>query len=344
LVAAVLFLPYLLYLKNSIEDNGKSLFKLGLILGLMMSFFPSPLLLIPAAIVSFIFYRVKPKFKYIVNFILGFLISNITFIIYEFTDKFAITIQLLIWIPYRVLGFFGLYHKNTATPGILSKNIYSIYQFFAESYIGYENTISLILFILVIAGTGYLVVTNYRNRKKEIAFLLLVLNLVVCYIGLFVHGDPPPHYYYVIFPIPLILIAYIFDKFFKNKYLLILLTLAIGAIGTFGLVQMKWFFQDKQAINYEVNSVPYPTQLGAVNRILKDSDGQEFSLSRIGSYDEFGNNFADNYIYLLTIRGAKLSNNSKIRYVVVEGKKYDVNILGTLIFSENEVYVYKEGV
>jgi GT2 family glycosyltransferase len=342
LVAAVLFLPYLLYLKNSIEDHGKSLFKLGLILGLTMSFFPSPLLLIPATIVCFIFYKVKPKFKYIVHFILAFLIPNITFLIYEVSDKFAITIQLLEWIPYRILGFFGLYHKNTANSGVLLQNIHSIYQFFSETYLGYENTFSLILFVLVIICTSILVIKHFKNKNKEIAFLLLVINLVVCYIGLFVHGDPPEHYYYVIFPIPLILVAYIFDKIFKNKYLLIVSTFAFAAIGIFGIIKMNWFYQDLGPINYSLNQVPYSIQLAVTNKILRDSEGRKFSLGRIGAYDEFGNNFADNYTYLLTIRGAKIDNNSKLKYLIVEGSENYKDIKATPIFSENQVEVFKE--
>ncbi len=340
-VVAILFLPYLLYLRDSIKDEGKSLFKLGIVLGLTMSFFPSPLLLIPALVVCFLFYRVKPKFKYILHFVLGFLIPNITFFIYEISDKFNITIQLLSWIPYRILGFFGVYQKNTVNTAILSENFYSIYKFFSDSLVGYEGTISLILFILVAISSVYLVSKLFKNRDKEMPFYLLIINLLVSYIGLFIHGNPPGHYYLVIFPIPMILVAYILDKLFKKRLTLIVCTLALGTIGIYGLIKTNWYFQEAPPIDYKIGLVPYSTQLKITDVILGDSKGMPFSLSRIGTNDQFENNFADNYIYLLTVRGALIDGNSKIHYLIVEGTDNYKMTYGTQIFSENNVYVFK---
>jgi len=341
IVAAILFLPYLLYLKNSIEDKGKSLFKLGLILGISMSFFPSPILLIPAVIVSFIIYRVKPKFKYIFYSILGFLIPNIAFIVYEIGNKFAITTQLLAWIPYRILGFFGLYQKNKVDNIVLSQNFNSIYKFFAESFIGYTGIVSTVLFILIGAASLYLLIKFRKDFKKEISFYLLIINLVVCYLGLFIHGNPPQHYYYVIFPIPAILVAFILTKLINNKFVIIFSTLLLGLMGIAGLVKASWFFSDRLPVDYTVRPVPYTTQLDIVDKILKDSNGVEFSLARIGLNDQFENNFANNYRYLLTARGAKVVNEAELRYTIVEGENNYQQIKGDMFFSENEVYVVK---
>jgi len=340
-VVAILFLPYLLYLSDSINDKGKSLFKLGIILGLTMSFFPSPLLLVPAVVVSFLFYRVKPKFKYILNFILGFLIPNITFLIYEISDKFNITVQLLSWVPYRILGFFGVYHKNTADTTILSQNFYSIYKFFSDSLVGYEGAISTVLFILIVVCSLFLANKLFKNRVKEMSFYLIIINLLVCYIGLFIHGNPPGHYYMVIFPIPMILVAYIFDKLLKKRLTQILCTLVIGGVGLVGLVRTNWYFAEQPPIDYKINLVPYSTQFKLTEAILKDSNGMSFSLGRIGTNDQFENNFANNYIYLLTIRGEVPDSNSKSRYLIVEGSDNYKKTYGIQIFSENNVYVFK---
>ncbi|KKR12427.1 MAG: hypothetical protein UT40_C0027G0007 [Candidatus Woesebacteria bacterium GW2011_GWA1_39_21b] len=280
LAAAILFLPFLLFLRDSIKDKGKSLFKLGLILGLTMSFFPSPILLIPASIAGFIFYSVKPKFKYILNFILGFLIPNTAFIIYEVSNKFSITLQLLSWVPYRILGFFGLYPKNTVNTTTLSQNIYSIYHFFAESFLGYANILTLVLFILTIGFSVFFIKRFYKNKNKEMPFFLLIISLVVSYVGLFIHGNPPEHYYLVIFPVPAILAAYILDKLIKKKTVLIVSTLILGTIGLYGLYKVNWFYQDKLPVNYLIRPVPYELQLKMVNSIIKDARGAEFSLFR----------------------------------------------------------------
>ena len=341
LVAAILFLPYFYYLKNSIEDKGKSLFKLGLILGLTMSFFPSPILLIPAVLVSFIFYKVRPKFKYIFYSIVGFIIPNLAFLVYELTNKFDITIKLLSWIPYRILGFFGVYQKNTIDSKVLSQNFYSIYQFFSRSFVGYEGVISIVIFIAIVISTIFLSKKLFKDRHKEMPFYLLIINLLVSYIGLFIHGNPPTHYYLVIFPIPLILAALIIDKLFHRKSVIIFLTLAFGGIGIFGLVRTNWFYTYKEKINYAKNLVPYSTQQKVTNSIIKSAGGNKFSLSRIGSDDQFENNFANNYIFLLTTRGAIIDPKSNIKFTIIEGANNYKTLSGTLIFSENEVYVYK---
>lgn len=341
LVAAILFLPYLLYLNNSINDRGKSLFKLGLVLGFSMSFFPSPVLLIPAAIVSFIFYKVRPRLKYILYSLLGFLIPNIAFLIYEISNKFDITIKLLSWVPYRVLGFFGLYNKNTIDSTILSQNFLSIYKFFTDSFVGYTGVLSTILFILIIGGLVFLFKKYFKSKRKEMPFFLLIISLVVSYLGLFVHGNPPQHYYLVIYPIPMILAAYTIDKLFKKKFLLIGTTLVLGIIGILGLIRTNWFFLDGRLSDRKINFVPYSTQLKITDAIINNSGGSSFSLARIGVDDQFENDFANNYIYLLTVRGAKVDDNVENRYIIAEGiDNYD-RLLGSLIFSESNVYVFR---
>ena len=341
LAAAILFLPFLLFLRDSIKDKGKSLFKLGLILGLTMSFFPSPILLIPASIAGFIFYSVKPKFKYILNFILGFLIPNTAFIIYEVSNKFSITLQLLSWVPYRILGFFGLYPKNTVNTTTLSQNIYSIYHFFAESFLGYANILTLVLFILTIGFSVFFIKRFYKNKNKEMPFFLLIISLVVSYVGLFIHGNPPEHYYLVIFPVPAILAAYILDKLIKKKMVLIASILFLGTIGLYGLFKVNWFYQDKLPVNYLIRPVPYELQLKMVNSIIKDARGAEFSLFRKGPNDHFENDFANNYIYLLTVRGAKIKEGARIQYTIIEGEENLTGSEGKLIFSEAATYIYK---
>lgn len=340
LIVSILFFPYLLLLRNSIKDKGRSLFKLGLILGLMMSFFPSPILLVPAVIVSFVFYHVRPKFKYILYSILGFLIPNITFLVYEVKDHFSIVIKMISWVPYRILGFFGIYQKNTADAVTVTQNLESIYKFFSKSLIGQTNIFSLAVFVLVVALTLFVIWKDYKNKKEKISFFLLFVNLIVCYFGLFIHGNPPEHYYYVIFPIPLVLSAYFFDKFIKKRFLQISLVLLFGLISIFSLAKANWFYTDRMPFDYTITTVPYKTQLRLVDSIVRDSQGSEISLERVGMNDEFENDFANNYIYLLTIKGTKLSSNAKLKYTIVEEENY-LTPSGRQIFSEKGVFVYK---
>lgn len=339
--AGIIVFPYLWYLLKSIKDRGKSLGILGIILGFSMSFFPSPFLLIPASTIGFVFYRVRPRLKYILFFFLGFLIPNITFVIYEVLHKFAITTQLLTWIPFRVLGFFGLYPKNTVNSAVLSQNVYSIFQFFKDSFVPNSNILSVALFVLIIVGSIVCTFKFIRDKSKEMPFILLIINLIVPYLGLFIHGDPPEHYYLVIFPIPLILAGYLLVKTFNNKIFLVFITLLIGTFGIWSLVNTNSFYRDKSLTDYSQSPPPYSVQLSTVNEIVKDSKGSAFSISRIGVNDEFENNFANNYIYLLTIRGAKINNDADVRYTIVEGESTGIIPPGKEIWTNGGLQIYK---
>lgn len=341
LVVSILFFPYLYLLGKSIEDKGKSLFKLGIVLGLMMSFFPSPLLLVPATVLCFIFYKVKPEIKNVWKFILGFTIPNITFIVYEIFNKFSVTIQLLKWIPYRILGFFGIYHKNTVDSTILNQNATSIFKYISNTFFVASNFVSIILFAIVIIGALYFGWKNYLNKTKEKSFYIILVNFVVCYIGLFIHGNPPEHYYYTIYAIPIILVAYFIDKLIKNKYASIAATLVIGLIGVLGIFKSGWFYTDAKPIDYKINPVLYTTQIKMADVITKDSQGNSFSLERIGVNDQFENNFANNYIYLLKLNNITLNENTATKYTIVEGDNNRTVNLGKIIFSEDNVYIYK---
>ncbi len=339
--AGIIFFPYLWYLLKSINNKGKSLGVLGLILGLSMSFFPSPLLLIPAIVVSFIYYKIRPKLKYVFHFFLGFLIPNITFIIYEMTNRFTITLQLLAWIPYRVIGFFGLYPKNNVDSKVISQNVYSIYQFFKDSFVPDSYIVSIGLFALMFVGLLVWVSKALRDRNKEMSFVLLFINLVVVYLGLFIHGDPPEHYFLAIFPIPLILLAFLIIKTFKDKFIVTTLTILIGGLCLWSLINRNWFYQDMPRSEYIQTAPPYSVQLSVVGKIIKDSEGSVFSISRIGVNDKFENEFANNYIYLLTIRGAKIKNDAGIRYTIVEERNSGKIPAGSKIWADGGVWIYK---
>jgi GT2 family glycosyltransferase/4-amino-4-deoxy-L-arabinose transferase-like glycosyltransferase len=338
---ALLFFPYLWYLKKSIEDNGKSLFALGLILGFSMNFFPSPLLLIPAVVVSFIFYRVKPKLKYVGKFILGFLIPNFTFLIYEILNKFQITVSLISWIPYRVAGFFGLYHKNTVSTNIIYQNLISIYKFISEEFFVNFSVGTYIIFGLVVIGSIILSVKLFKDRQREKPFFLLIVNLLICYLGLFIHGNPPIHYYLIIYPIPLILLSLILFKTIQSKPLIVLSVLFLGVSSIYTLIVSNWFDRINMSSGYADSPVPYLLQLDVVNEITKNSLSQCFEIGRIGYNDNFENNFANNYIYLLTTRGACVNLNANIKYTISEIAGKTNLPLKNMIWTKGGVSIYK---
>jgi hypothetical protein len=135
--------------------------------------------------------------------------------------------------------------------------------------------------------------------------------------------------------------AYLLTKTFKSKFILVFLTILVGALGIWNLININWFNQDIPLTNYPTRPPPYTVQLAVVSEILRDANGSEISIGRIGTYDQFENNFADNYIYLLTIRGAKLNSNARLRYTIVEERDTGETIPGKEIWAKDGVQIFK---
>lgn len=314
-LTAILFVPFYYYLVKSIGNKGKSLFTVGLLMGIMFSFFPSPILLLPGALVVLFVYRKLILRKYLVHGLLGIIIPNVTYIYYNITHNFEILTNLVSWIPYRILGFVGLYPKNTVTGSVLRDNLTGLYTFFQASYFSSSNVFGIILFLI---GLIYL----FINFKKSRGIKILTILFAVSYIGLFLHGSPPQHYYLVIFPVPLIVLSLILNDLSK-KYLWLTI-LIFGILLSYNFKYYfsdKWFYINSHKVSTDMYYVPYSLQLRVAQFITNDSNGKEFALSRVGPNDEFRADFSLNYQYLLKIKGAKLNNEAKLRYTIYEDTK-----------------------
>jgi hypothetical protein len=311
-MTAVLFFPFYYFLVKSIRDQGRSLFKLGIILGIMFSFFPSPILLLPGAAVTIFIYRKRINNKYIIPGILGFVIPNIPYLIYNALHKFEIIGNLLIWIPYRVMGFFGLYPKNTVTLGILQNNIKSLYTFFQQSYLQNSDLLTIILFIAVLIFTVI-------QLKKNLPLQVLAIIAGISYLGIFINGDPPQHYYLVMYPVPIILLSLFIIKLSK-KYLWV--TVLICGYLLFMNLQYyfsnKWFYINSTRVSDDYNYVPYGLQLKISKFIANDAGSSKFKLARAGQLDFFRENYSLNYHYLLWGLGKKPDQSAELIYTIYE--------------------------
>lgn len=334
-VTAVLFFPFYYFLVNAIRDKGKSLFILGVTLGIMFSFFPSPVLLLPGAIVALFIYRKEVNKKYFFTGILGFLIPNIPYLIYNAEHKFEILGNLFTWIPYRVLGFLGLYPKNTATPDILKTNVIGLYTFFQQSYLHDSNILIIGLFLSVI-------VCAIIYMRKNLPLTVLMIIFGTSYLGLFLHGAPPQHYYLVIFPVPIILLS-LFLKDFGRKHLWAVV-LIFGYLIFFNFkfyFSNSWFGINPFRMSDDTYFVPYSLQQKITNLIAEDAGTNKFNLARVGTLDQFGDNFSLNYQFLLRNKNIILDKAAKLRYTIYEDtsnlpKNEKVFWIENIAISKNE--------
>lgn len=318
-IAALLFFPFLYFLVKSIDDKGKGLFWLGIILGLSYSFFPTIIVLLPSLFILILMKRRNIKLKSLGKGLTGLLIPLIPFLIYNIQNKFDMIFKLLAWVPYRVAGFFGFYPKNTANLNIIKANFASIYTFFSESFFPDKNIVSFVLFLILIGYIGY----NYFSQRKNVRSFWIVLTTVfaVTFIGLFLHGDPPKHYYLAIFPVPIIILSEFITRISAKKIGLVLSVIILLIISFINLkyyFSEKWFYQPQKYVVKGTLPVPFKLQLKIVDKIIEESGGRKFELKRVGPLQYFKADFSENYIYLFKRLGREPVTNANLTYTIYE--------------------------
>jgi len=331
-IAALLFFPFIYYLTKSIDESAswrkRYIFWLGLILGLSYSFFPTIIVLLPSVFVLLYLKRKQInkfvsgeiKLKSLWKGLPGLLIPLIPFLIYNFQNKFDMLFKLFAWVPYRVAGFLGFYPKNTASADIIKANFVSLYTFFSESILAQNNLFVLLLFMSIIVY--YLYRAKERIVKEKSTFwLALSIVFMVTFLGLFLHGDPPKHYYLAIFPIPLILLSDFITRLSRKKigfFISVAILIVLTGVNLKFYFSEKWFYKPVDYAVGEGLPVPFKLQERIVDVIVAESGGRKFKLERVGFLDNFEGDFAQNYVYLLWRKGYEPVSQANLTYMIYE--------------------------
>jgi N-acetylglucosaminyl-diphospho-decaprenol L-rhamnosyltransferase len=327
-IVTLLSYPFLFFLIRLCNGNRKYFFHLSFVFGCMLSFHFSPLMLLPFVVVSFILYKVRITKHIVLSLLCGFFVPMLPFFLYDIMHKLSMTKNLLLWIPYRVAGFFGLYPKNTVSEKVLHENVLSLVDFFITSFTptNYAALGYLILVVLLV----YSVIHFRKLFLRRNPMLLVYLWLLCGYLAAFIHGSPPIHYFVPLLPIPIILFAYVLADFWNRRDYRIfvpILLLIITVFDGFYYFSPQWFYQQQTIATERPFSIPYPLQQKVARTIVKDSNGEQFQLHRVGLDDQFEGDYAQNYIYLLWLYGNEPVQQAETTYVIVEqpsriGKQY----------------------
>lgn len=313
---------FFLYFLSKIHKGEDAFIKLGVVFGLMLSFHYTPLILLP--VIIYVVVINKNKIKNLVKFMLGILTPLIPLLVYDVQTGFSMTYRLLLWVPYRIFGFVGLYPKNNISLNSVINTAETVSIFLSKLFIPLtSNSVSLLMILIGLP------VIYFFNKQK-----LLAMIFFTGLVGLFVHGDPPSHYFYILLPIPIIFVSILFSLLSKYK-----VVLAFG-LGSLFIVNLHFYF-NRWFRSYEVGAgitIPYQVQKEAVKALLIDSRGREFRVERVGLSDEFEDDYAQNYIYLLWLEGGKPVKNSKLTYTFVE--KTNLYGKGRLIYGYDGLQVY----
>jgi hypothetical protein len=286
----------------------KKYFLSGLFFGLMLNFHYSPLIFIP-----YIIYIARRK---VAVFILGIILPNVFFLIYNMKNGFDMISKLFIWIPYRVMGFMGVTNKNNFNIKALIGDLHSFYQFVTKTFIGFDiKIVGIIVFIIFLV----FVIKNFKIHQP-----LLILG-ISSLILLFIHGYPPSHYYFPLYPLAILIFSFGIVKLKKELVIILLLILTI--INVYYIFGLK----SKELVAYKL-------QIRVADAIINNARGQKYVLSRVGPGDEFDGNYAQNYIYLLWWKGNEPSDEGRLRYTIYEGRKDNAN-KEDVIFKEDGIIV-----
>ena len=80
-----------------------------------------------------------------------------------------------------------------------------------------------------------------------------------------------------------------------------------------------------------------------IRSIIADANWTDYSLSRIGPFDYYEGDYAQNYKYLLWWFGNEPVENAGVHYIIYEGNEYfPDNAEDTIIYKSDDILVIKE--
>jgi hypothetical protein len=252
--------------------------------------------------------------------------------------------NLFIWLPYRFAGFVGVYPKNNLSKEILQKDFLAFYDFLIKIFLPENSFSAILVFILLTVLFLYLLMAlrkvKYEQKEKQ-----LVIFLSLGLLALFIHGNPPYHYFLPLLPLVVIITGVLIERYLdkpiiKNGLLLFMVVILVLNLRFY--FSPKWFYVPEDKIYKDL--VPFALQLKVAQKIVSDSEGCIFSLVREGPYDYFEEDFAQNYHYLLWWLGNEPVKGAKLKYTIVEGMNYQEHLenKNDVIYQGKDIIVIKD--
>ncbi len=310
----LIFYPFLYFFLKAIQKHTNP-FWFGFFYGLFFSFHFSPLIFLP--VILYLLVKSKVTISQLIKAFVGFLLPNLTLIINDLLNRGQMLKNLFLWIPYRILGFLNVIPQNNFDKDLLLKNFSAILNFFNSIFvppIGYLNFLGLFIVGLLL----FFIFSTSFKKETNVLLLIAVFGLL----ALFIHGDPPYHYFLPILPALVILVSLSISVLYQKYKLITIFASFIFILINFNYYfSNNWFFQYKKVSN---KLVPYEIQYKISKAIVDDASGKPFVLKRVGYFDNFENNYSDNYIYLMWYLGNQPVNNANLIYTIYEEKTQNV--------------------
>ena len=339
-----LFYPFFYLMVKSLTVPTKpTFFYLGLVLGVILNFHLSAFILVFATGFIVVKNRQNIKFANYIFAIVGLGLANLPFLIHNLTSQFEMAKNLALWIPYRLLGFLGIYSKNTLTWEVFSQNLKAIYDFIASFFL-YPGAILSSLVVVVFCMALIFFLRDLKRKKEyQLAKLVLVVIIGVGLLTVFIHGNAPMHYFLPIVPTLPLVVALIIENYWGKpelREIAIFGVLLLVVLNLSYFFSQRWFYTNQNLANPKTFGVPYKLQTEIVKTIINDTKDAKFRLARVGLWDSFVGNYAQNYVYLTWLYGNQTEPTARAIYTIFEPNENGLEqILGRKIIWVNNVAI-----
>ncbi len=271
-------------------------FVAGVLFSIILNFHLTPVILIPVIALTLI----GKKRRDMRTFVLGALIPQIPYLIHCLLFDREQLIRLFMWFPYRVLGFFGLVSQNTVTSDVIQGNTTSLGQFLGSS-LSYQHALIMSPFV-------FMVIIYYLIKVHGSFHRFVKLILLTGLAAIFIHGNPPDHYYLPLIPFLFIIISTVLSKF-KNIAVLITISLIV-------LINALYYVGPDNRFNNGL--VPYDSQVKIIRNIQSEAGKDPYWIHRVGPFDQFEDDYAQNYLYLADYLGQKATRDASHIFTIHE--------------------------
>lgn len=264
-------------------------------------------------------YKWKLKPRYFVGGIMVLLITLSPKIIYDFQHGFTQILGFWTWMVYRITAFFGFTGRHTVSLTKIRENLQLFSAYWRDLTILNQSIVAGLLLVLVVRLFWQQFKWTRRHRQEQVGYYLILLWLLGNLAGFLVHQDPPVAYFMALFPIPAILLGFMWSK---AKYLTPVFIIII-----FWNLSILLHEDYLSISRYNVNrpfrlrlSQSLDLRMETARFIFNDAGGRKFNLVDGSESRIFPNNL-DNYRYLLWYLGNEpVEDGAELAYIIYEGR------------------------
>lgn len=333
---------FLFFLWKFLKE-GKYVFMLGLMLGLLLLLELSNAVLFFVLGVLYVLLRPKVSRKDIFSGVLGLLVGVAPFILYDITHRFTQTVGFALWVINRIRLFFGLTLSGTSTTASVPSALETIWGQIRRMIYPQDEVIVIAVLVIVL---WLLFIRRAEYKKVATGLSLCVAWVVISLLGFAIHAAPGTAYFPLLFVPAALLIGYCFSTLGK-KWKPLYLFLAILVVSNASYALNNQFFLDTKSFrgskakgwDYGLGEA-FSERQKVARFIVSDAAGMPLQINRGGFLREFPSS-VDNYNYLIWLEGGRESKSAVVIYTIYQSKK-DVPKKERVIYTNSFAYVTKD--